>query len=358
MSNGLFYKFLVGDVFDWLEELEDESVDLVLTSPPYYQLRDYGFDEQIGQESTPEEYVEVMGKLHDEIYRVLKPTGSFWLNIGDSYGTTTGSGQYGNLGRSKYQEVTSEAAKLRRAIKGEYKSLLMIPEQVALRTKESGFTLRNKVIWYKPNHLPSSIKDRLTCSWEYIYFFTKEHSGYTFNLDDIREPIKESTAKKVRRAKKRKPKYGIDWHCKNEGRPEGSRDVKRKGRKTMEQTIDLEKGKNPGDMWAINTQAHAIPHVAIYPDELCEKVILAASNEGDVVLDPFLGSGTTMLAAHKLGRSCIGIDGDVRNIEIVKERIKGFTHADFFTDNIYHLIQMNVDYNEFGSKSTHIKKVI
>lgn len=334
----LFYKHIIGDVFDGLSFIEDDYIDLVLTSPPYFQLRDYGFERQIGLEGTPEEYVEVMGKVHEEIYRILKPTGSFFLNIGDSYGTKIGRGQYGGL-EGKIDEISSQAAKKRTGVEGEYKSLLMIPERVALRTKDCGFTLRNKIIWHKPNHLPASVKDRFTCTYENLYFFTKEHTGYTFNLDDVRVPIKDSTVDKVRRSKKRGTKYGLDWDCKEEGRPKDSRNVKRKGRLTMEQTIDIEKGKNPGDMWAINTQPHNIPHVAIYPDELCEEVIKVGSNKGDVVLDHFMGSGTTMLIAHRLGRSCIGIDGDERNVPIIKERIKGFTHAGF-SDNEYKIMKV------------------
>ena len=274
-----------GDAMAVLRTTPGASVDCCVTSPPYFGLRDYGVDGQLGAESSPAEYVENMRALFAEVRRVLADDGTLWLNLGDSYsGNATPGGVSRTLEGASQQIASAGRMKSKH---GKPKNLLGIPWRVALALQDDGWTLRNDIIWTKPNGMPNSVTDRLATKHEHVFLLAKS-TRYWFDLDPIREPHAETTVAAASRA--RKP-YA----------PPGQRpNTKTRGMN--------DKGANPGDVWSIATQPFSESHFAVMPLTLAERCILAGCKPGGVVLDPFSGSGTTGLAAAKHGRRYVGID--------------------------------------------------
>lgn len=248
---------LHGDSLEQSRTLPDGSVDCIVTSPPYYGLRDYGSEGQYGLEETPAGYVETMRALFNELRRVLADDGTLWLNIGDSYGPG--------------------------------KNLLGIPWRVAFALQEDGWILRNAIVWHKPNAMPESVRDRLRGAYEQVFLFAKGRK-YHFGLDAIREP--HSPASIARAGRARKTAYAPD------GQSPGKR---------QETTPNL-LGANPGDVWSIPTKPFKAAHSAVMPPELARRCVIAGSEAGGTILDPFSGSGTTGMVAHDEGRKYVGID--------------------------------------------------
>lgn len=300
---------LLGDAHARLRELPDSSVDMVLTSPPYFRLRDYAADGQLGLEHHVDHWVEQLATISDEIRRVLVPTGTFWLNLGDTYSSRQSEG-------------------------APRKSLIMAPERLALRLQQSGWIVRNKIVWAKPNPMPTSIKDRLNCTHEFVYVLAKQ-SDYFFDLDAIRVPHRSKASKP--RAFKEPGQEA--WRGPNGDTVRGLTVLKAEGR------VGHPLGKNPGDVWQIATSS--VPgHHAVFPPLLASRAVQAgcpekrcaaclkpwhrrviraiggtavlaalsatcdcpAPPERGLVLDPFLGSGTTALAAEQLQRDWLGIE--------------------------------------------------
>lgn len=256
----------LGDALKVANTLPDESVNCIITSPPYFGLRDYGEHGQYGLEATPNAYVAVMVKLFRELRRVLADDGTMWLNIGDSYNAYNGNRGASNTGFSKNGPLPSLPSGAGLTVKGlATKNLLGIPWRTALALQDSGWILRNDIIWSKPNAMPESVTDRLSARHEHLFMFAKS-PRYWFNLDPIREP-----------------------HVSTPGQYS-------------------EGGRNPGDVWDIATQPFPGAHFATMPTRLAERCVLAGCPPGGTVLDPFSGSGTTGLAANKHGRRYIGID--------------------------------------------------
>jgi site-specific DNA-methyltransferase (cytosine-N4-specific) len=290
-----------GDSLEVMRTLPDCSVDCIVTSPPYYGLRDYGNDGQYGLEPTPDEYVETMRALFAEARRVLADDGTFWLNIGDSYGPG--------------------------------KALQGIPWRVALALQTDGWILRNSIIWYKPNGMPESVTDRLSGKHENIFMFTKKPT-YWFDLDALREPLSEDRAPS---RKARKPQAG--W---KENSAKGEYKPNRGGTAWSANANNLpgvspqqdylgahENGKNPGDVWPINTQPFGGAHFAVFPQELARRCIVAGCKPGGVVLDTFSGSGTTGLVAQRHGRKYVGIDLSADYLKLSLETRLQQTTLDF-----------------------------
>lgn len=285
-----------GDSLDELRELPAESVDCCVTSPPYFGLRDYGEPGQIGLEPSPDEYVEKLRELFHEVRRVLSTYGTLWLNLGDSYY----SGR-GNPGPNSDDEKQTARRGWQRTLDkpgqswAKPKDLLGIPWRVAFALQADGWTLRNAIVWHKPNAMPESVTDRLASDYEHVFMLTKSRR-YWFDLDAIREPHAESTAASLLRKRSGYEAPGQ--------RPQ------------MDLRSMPEAGANPGSVWNINTQPFSEAHFATMPVALAERCILAGSRPGSTVLDPFSGSGTTGAAANKHGRKYLGIDLNADYLEL------------------------------------------
>lgn len=290
----------LGDALATLRELPDASVDCCVTSPPYYGLRDYGTPGQYGLEASPAEYVERLRVLFGEVRRVLADDGVLWLNLGDSY-----SGSWGNQGhkpdrvdlhvgvrsRDALPQTQSRTGAVKPGAPGP-KNLLGVPWRVAFALQDDGWTLRNAVIWNKPNAMPESVTDRLSTRYEHVFLFSKSRT-YWFALDQIRVDRSPATVDRYRYA------FQTDANAAS-----GTNHLSSGG--MMDKANPL--GRNPGDVWTIPTQPFVAAHFAVMPIALAERCILAGCRPGGTVLDPFSGAGTTGLAAGRHGRRYIGIE--------------------------------------------------
>ena len=311
-----------GDSLAVLRDLPSGSVDCCVTSPPYFGLRDYGVDGQLGVESSPAEYVEAMRAVFVEVRRVLADDGTLWLNIGDSYssggptrtlgrndaGRDLGGGGNrlgsGNPGQQGAHRVTGQPAA---------KNLLGTPWRVAFALQDDGWILRNDIIWAKPNGMPESVTDRLSTKHEHVFMLARS-PRYHFDLDAIREP--HSTATVARLAvgpvviARRTPGEKRDANI--YGAAAGT-NLTATGERHTSGHGD---GRNPGDVWTIATQPYPDAHFAVMPSTLAERCIIAGCRPGGTVLDPFSGSGTTGLAAAKHGRRYVGIDLNAEYLDL------------------------------------------
>ena len=291
-----------GNSIEILKTLSNDYIDLIITSPPYYGLRNYGVDGQIGLEKTPQDYINNLMNVFTECKRVLKKTGSLWVNIGDSYG---GTGSKGEWRDPKYKEgrngqVVSLTAKL------SPKSLLGIPERFVISMTDAGWIRRNTIIWYKPNCMPSSAKDRFTNDFEYFYFFTKSQKYYfeTQYEPHVSKPSNNKRNVGTKNLIETKGQIAHSFH-----RPDNQYKYSLDGR--LKRTV-----------WQISTQPLKEAHFAVFPEKLIETPIKACCPPNGIVLDPFCGSGTTCLVAKKLGRQYIGIDLNEEYIKIAEKRLK------------------------------------
>ena len=327
-----------GNVLDRLKGLKDRSVQCVVTSPPYYGLRNYNIDGQLGLEDTPEEYVKNLVKVFREVRRVLKDDGTVWLNLGDSYASSpTGSlgNNTGTIANGKGQ-ATQDASLGRptKIVSGlKPKDLVGIPWRAALALQADGWYLRQDIIWHKPNPMPESIKDRCTKAHEYIFLLSKS-AKYFYDADAIKTPLKDESMRRLMQDIENQKGSGTPSKSNGNMKAVGGKDwqsnmagsgLKIKGHKGY-----FDKDGNPicGPManrksvWEINTQPYKGAHFATFPPKLPELCIKAGSSEGDVVLDPFFGSGTTGWIAQRLGRKWIGIELNPEYIKIAEKRFK------------------------------------
>lgn len=302
-------KILCGDAVEQLKTLPSESVNMCVTSPPYYGLRDYGEDGQIGIEQTPHEYIDRLVKVFDEVYRVLAEDGTLWLNIGDSYaGSGKGPMTISKNGKNKdvfdMQSRIYGVPKTWEGIKP--KDLIGIPWMLAFALRERGWYLRSDIIWHKKNCLPESAKDRPTKCHEYIFLLSKS-SKYYYDYKAIQEPLKQVSKDRYKRGRSANSKY-----------------VGQQGiTQVRENFADFDQEfRRKRDVWEVSTNTYKMDeHFAMFPEKLIEPCILAGSKIGGVVLDPFFGSGTTGAVAKRYGRDFIGIDLNARYLEKAKERI-------------------------------------
>ena len=278
-----------GDALDVARTLPDGLARTIVTSPPYFGLRDYGEDGQIGAEASVGEYVARMVELFRELRRVLTDDGTLWLNLGDSYagsasgyreGSARADGQVRGDGHSRRNRNGTPACGV------PAKNLLGIPWRVAFALQDDGWILRSDIIWHKPNPMPESVTDRPTKSHEYLFLFAKS-PRYYYDIDAIREPHEHPEVSHVSRAR---PERGFP----------GQADVVRAGLHPL--------GRNRRSVWEVSTVPFPGSHFAVYPPELIRPCIRAGSEPGDIVLDPFSGSGTTGAVATFEGRKYIGID--------------------------------------------------
>jgi len=299
-----------------LRSLPDNSIHCCVTSPPYYGLRDYGTDGQIGREATPEQYIERLTTVFSELFRVLRPDGTFWLNISDTYCGTSSKGLNSD---PKYPNGrTGQGVSITQNVQGcKPKDLIGIPWLLAFSLRNSGWYLRNDIIWEKANPMPESAKDRCSRSYEHIFLLTKSKKYYFDHLA-ISEPIAASTAKRLKAGRGDYHKYADNVPGQNT--VQGINRPRAAGVYTDETISPL---RNKRDIWRINTVPYSGAHFAAFPPKLAQTCILAGCPENGIVIDPFFGSGTTGLAAIELNRRYIGIELNPEYCILARERIGG-----------------------------------
>lgn len=377
-------KILQGDCLMSLKTLPDESIDMCVTSPPYYALRDYGTgkwvggdpncphyrtskksdltitghkrmgemnqpvgdaiyksvcplcgavreDMQIGLEETPEAYIQRLADVFDEVYRVLKKDGTLWVNIGDSYN----GNKVGNT-NDKWDSVNTDSFEKKKWSGCKNKDLIGIPWMLAFELRKRGWYLRQDIIWHKPNPMPESVTDRCTKSHEYLFLLSKspryyfdyeaiqeEATGYDGRKDAMmkgsqkydnesfmpNQPVQTMAARGHERWKfKNLQDKGQTTHTMHERRAKGMKDI-------------VYPVRNKRSVWTVNTKPFKDAHFAVFPEELIAPCILAGSKEGGVVLDPFMGSGTTAVVSKKLGRKYLGCELNPEYIKIAERRL-------------------------------------
>ena len=352
-------RILIGDVFERLAKMPDDSVQCVVTSPPYWGLRDYGIDGQLGLEPTLGEHISAMIKVFDEVRRVLRPDGTLWLNYGDCYAAAPNGkkaaeykadGSDDRTFRDKpFSTVGPIYSKSKRMERGsgrwgggnnsdpmlKAKDLCMVPNRIAIALQEAGWWVRSEIIWAKPNPMPESVIDRPATSHEKIFLLSKS-AKYFYDADAVRVPAAQSSI----------DRWGQDIENQNGserahagGKTNGpmkavggpKKDKKRGSTPRHEGHIQHTKldetprgmGRNLRNVWNIATRPFSEAHFATFPPALVEPCIKAGAPEGSLVLDPFGGAGTVGLVADRLGRDAILIELNPEYAEIARKRIEG-----------------------------------
>ena len=308
-----WYYILPLDCREAMRNMSDQSVHTIVTSPPYFGLRDYGVDGQLGLEPTPDDFIAALVEVFRSVRRVLRDDGTVWLNLGDSYASyrdgkatpdTTRGDSDGTLvpkGKAKNRSASTFVGS---SIK--HKDLIGIPWRVALALQADGWYLRQDIIWHKPNPMPESVKDRCTKAHEYIFLLTKKPKYY-FDHEAVKEPVAEST-------KQRLAQPTLD-------RQQGSDRVPGKTNGNMKAVGDGET-RNRRSVWAVTTKPFKGAHFATFPPDLIEPCILAGCPEGGTVFDPFGGSGTTALVALKHGRNAVLSELNPEYVKLAQTRIE------------------------------------
>jgi len=308
-----------GDSLEVLKTLPDNSVNCCITSPPYYALRDYGEKQQIGRETTPEEYIDRLVSVFHEVKRVLVHDGTLWLNIADTY---CGTGSKGSYTDPKYPKGRNgQSVSLANKVQGcKPKDLIGIPWLAALALRADGWYLRSSIIWQKGNTMPESCKDRPSRCYEYVFLLTKSKKYY-YNWAAIAEPIAATTAARMKGQRGEHHKYAAG--IPGQGKVQRINAPRRKGTYTDEMISPV---RNKRNVWQINTVPYKGGHFAAYPPKLVETCLLAGCPENGIVLDPFFGSGTTGKVAKDLNRRYIGIELNPEYCKLAMQRIGGEKH--------------------------------
>lgn len=280
IPSDLLNTIICADAIEGLGKLPDNCISTIVTSPPYYMQRDYSHPEQIGGEHSVNLYIEKIQRVFGECLRVLSNDGTLWLNLGDKYLNNR---------------------------------LLGIPWQVALALQNNGWILRSDIIWHKPNAMPSSVKNRPTTDHEYIFLFSK-NDNYYYDADAIREPHVTFTDKS--RMKGGRGHFGKRGGTPEQGKNRGNPNLHNA---RWDQAFHPS-GRNRRTVWEIPLSKFPEAHFAVFPERLVELCILAGSLPNSIVLDPFMGSGTTALVAQRLGRAYIGIDRNPAYCEMARKR--------------------------------------
>lgn len=297
---------LIGDCVEQLAVVPDKTFHTCVTSPPYYGLRDYEVDGQIGQEQTPAEFITSLVAVFREVRRVLRDDGTLWVNMGDSY-AGSGKGQWSGGCRDDKNRKT-RGMKLDTQKPGDIgfkrKDLMGIPWRLAIALQDDGWYLRQDIIWHKPNALPESVRDRCTKAHEYVFLLSKRPKYY-YDHEAVKEPVAEST--KARMAQEVSAQ-------------KGSNRVPGKTNGAMKAVGDGET-RNKRTVWSVPTASFKGAHCAVFPPALIEPCILAGAPVGGWVLDPFLGSGTTAVVAEANGRKWIGCELNPEYAKAAEERV-------------------------------------
>jgi len=296
---------LTGDVLEHLKTIADESIHCCVTSPPYWGLRDYGVTGQLGLEKTPEEFVAKMVEIFSEVKRVLRDDGTLWLNLGDSYNGSGGDHKPEHNNESGFQGKLMRGVQAKNTLTLKPKDLCGIPWRVAFALQADGWYLRSDIIWHKPNPMPESVTDRPTKAHEYMFLLAKSQKYY-FDQDAVMEKaisegprggnLLNNTAKGPNGGNKRwEGDRALDW---------------------------AENGRNIRSVWTIATHSFPEAHFATFPEKLVDPCIKAGCPSDGLVLDPFMGSGTTGIVALNLGRRFIGIELNPKYVEIAEKRLE------------------------------------
>ncbi len=316
-------QIITGEALETLRQLPDRCCDVCVTSPPYYGLRNYEVDGQIGLEGSPDEYVEKLVEVFREVRRVLKDDGTLWLNIGDSYATHSGPQPPTN--------TRNQCGHTAKSVPTGYKpkDLIGIPWLLAFALRADGWYLRQDIIWQKTNCMPESVKDRCTKSHEYLFLLAKS-PRYYFNAEAISEPIAGSSTKRYLQnieaqkgsdrqpgktngaMKAALPRFGGEKYGDSE-----NEETRTKSGAVYVPTLR----RNKRDVWAISTAGFKGAHFAVFPEKLVRPCVLAGSKPGGTVLDPFCGSGTTGAVATQEGRDFIGIEINPEYSKMSEQRI-------------------------------------
>ena len=319
-----------GNSLEVLKSLPDNSIDCCVTSPPYYALRDYGCDGQIGLEETPEKYIESLCDVFSEVRRVLTPQGTLWLNIGDSYN----GNKVGNIEVVKNKKV-SESNDFHKKLCGgaKPKDLIGIPWMLAFALRSQGWYLRQDIIWQKPNPMPESVTDRCTKSHEYIFLMSKSQKYY-FDYEAIQEPCADQSRTNYACGNRtngiNKDRNDNDFGERSKNWKPRTKNCQYDGQKPNSFHLSRENGepdkeyyvRNKRDVWSVNVKPCSEAHFATYPFELIKPCILAGCPENGIVLDPFMGSGTTAIVARSLNRNYLGVELNPEYIKIAHKRLE------------------------------------
>ncbi len=293
-------EIIQGDCLKSLRNLAPKSVNTCVTSPPYFGLRDYGDEGQLGLEETPEEFVENLVKVFKEVKRVLRDDGTVWLNLGDSYAMSSMRGknsEFKSISQSK-SGIVNVKKNIPHGLKA--KDLIGIPWRVAFALQQDGWYLRQDIIWHKPNPMPESVRDRCTKSHEYIFLLSKSKKYY-YDNEAIKEPVKK------------------DWGIRD--RTNGKYHNKGSGLSPHTGLTKSYEKRNKRSVWTVTTKPFKGAHFAVFPMDLIEPCVLAGCPEGGTVLDPFGGSGTTGLVAQNNNRNAILLELNPEYIEIAESRL-------------------------------------
>ena len=293
---------LVGDCLAVLRTLPDGFVQTCVTSPPYFGLRDYGHAGQIGLEATPQAFVDKLVEVFREVRRVLKDDGTLWLNLGDSYAANRGRQVPSTLMNGDATNAAQAGAGVGMVARDfglKPKDLIGIPWMVAFALRADGWWLRQDIIWHKPNPMPESVTDRCTKSHEYVFLLSKSPS-YFYDHEAIKEPAESSERPSVARG-------GF-----------GGKTADLVGREAFRAVTDT---RNKRSVWTVATKPYGGAHFAVFPTELIEPCVLAGSRPGDIVLDPFFGSGTSGAVAQALGRRFLGIELNEAYVALQAQRL-------------------------------------
>ena len=325
-------KILQGNCIQKIKELDNNSIDCVVSSPPYFGLRDYGVDEQFGLEKTYQEYIANTVKVFETFKPKLKDTATIWWNVGDSYssGKRTSTTNQSLRGGKDYGVTRTP---VQNGIKE--KDLLMIPNRVAIALQDAGWYIRSEIIWHKPNPMPESVRDRPTSCHEKIWLITK-NKKYYYDHESIKEPITDTTAIRLLQKNIENQKGSLrgnggmksNGNMKAMGRKKfdknmggsGTSFVDHSGYKKADGTYMINPTRNKRNVWTITTKPFKDAHFATFPKDLIEPCIKAGCPENGIVLDPFGGAGTTGIVAKSLNRQSILIELNPEYIKIAKKR--------------------------------------
>lgn len=307
----------IGDCIEGLRAFADAGISarVCVTSPPYWGLRDYGHPDAYGLEATPDEYLNRMVGVFRAVRDVLADDATVWLNMGDSYAGNGGqSPQTGPLFKGRARQRENICLSLRGSGDGlKPKDMIGMPWQLALALRDDGWYLRQDIIWHKPAPMPESVRDRCTKAHEYLFLLSKSNSYY-YDQDAIRERAAYSESVGLPKANELR---GKSWHDHSNDLRQGQS----QGISTDKKAVH-EKGRNRRSVWTIASEPYANAHFATFPRKLVEPCVLAGSAPGDVVLDPFMGSGTTAQVAESLDRKWIGCEINPEYVTLQADRLR------------------------------------